>query len=91
MERRPLARAYSLVVEEHALGWAPKAQYVAQHFYSCRRGQETRTSGRRTDVVRRERDTLEDAVDAALGAAADVRELVELHEEIVADGRPSPV
>ena len=90
MERRALSRAYSLVVEEHALCRAAEAQDVAQYLNSCRCGQETSTGGRRSYIMGRERHSLQDAVGAALGAAADVRELVELHEEVVADGRPSP-
>ena len=58
---------------------------------SRRRREEAGFRWRGTYIMGRERHALEDAVDAALGAAADVRELVELHEEVVADGRPSPV
>jgi hypothetical protein len=91
MERRALAVPYPLIVEEHALRRASEAQDVPKHLNARRRGQETSTGGRRADVVWRERDALEDAVDAALGVAADVRELVELHEEVVTDRWPSPV
>ena len=57
---------------------------------SRRCGQETSTSGRRADVVRRERHTLEDAVDAANGATVLIIQFVEAYVQVVADGRPSP-
>ena len=79
MERRALAVSYPLIVEEHALGWTAEAQDVAQHLDRCRRGQETSTGGRRADVVRRERHTLEHAVGAAYCAAVLIIQFVEAH------------
>ena len=57
---------------------------------SRRCGQETSTSGRRADVVGRERHALEDAVGPAYCAAMLVIQFVEAHVQVVADGWPSP-
>ena len=65
MERRALTVPYSCVVKEHALGRAAEAQDVAQYLNTCRGRQETRTGGRRSYIMGRERDALEDAIGAA--------------------------